>query len=171
MTKEDLKAWRERHALSQQEAADLLGCSSRFIYMRWENGETELPNTLGERLAKANETIAADPAGGHKPRFQKQWWTLQGHPIDESYVLAQPDEFYFYRTDSPKNTDERTHELLANLYVKTRAAPKGQCTYFQANTVTWRVRCVAWADHPKHMEYLPKLNELLAAKRGTVGGV
>jgi DNA-binding XRE family transcriptional regulator len=170
MTAAELKAWREGHSLTQQEAADLLGCS-RFTYLRWENSTGELASSIAERIIAAEKLMAQDPSAGKKPRFQRQHWTLQGHPIDENYIAAQPDEFYFYRTDSPKNTDERTHDLLANLYVKTRAAPKGQCTYFQLNTVTWMVRCVAWSDHPKHMEYLPKLNDLLAAKRGSIGGI
>lgn len=42
----DLKAWRERLGLTQQEAADLLGVH-RVTVARWETGACAMPRLIG----------------------------------------------------------------------------------------------------------------------------
>jgi len=50
MTAEELLQWRKRHKLSQQRAADMLGCSRRGI-QQWEKGMYPIPKTIALAIA------------------------------------------------------------------------------------------------------------------------
>lgn len=60
MTPEELKRWRKRLGLSQQKAADLLGCSKRAI-QNWEASKTGIPKSIA--LAVAAVSFDLPPYG------------------------------------------------------------------------------------------------------------
>jgi len=45
MTPRQLKLWRTRYKLSQQQAADHIGCSRRSI-QKWEAGTNNIPKSI-----------------------------------------------------------------------------------------------------------------------------
>lgn len=45
MTPRQLKLWRTRYNLSQEQAANKIGCSRRSI-QKWEAGETDIPKSI-----------------------------------------------------------------------------------------------------------------------------
>lgn len=53
MTPRQLKLWRKRHNLSQNQAADKLGCSRRSI-QKWEAGETQIPKSIELAMEAVN---------------------------------------------------------------------------------------------------------------------
>lgn len=55
----ELKKWRERFGLSQQNAADLLPCQLR-TWQRWEAGENEPPGFLLRALRDLERELAED---------------------------------------------------------------------------------------------------------------
>lgn len=169
MTPDEFKAWRLAKGLSHQDAADLLGASSRFVVMRWEKG-SELPSTIAALITAAEAVLIATPPGekplGRIPRAKIDYsahkcWTLTGQPIDMANVLKQPKGYQFYRLDDSRDVDPRTGHLKATLYETTHKWPNGEPTFLFLDLKAWDVRCIAWGDDPRHVAALPKYNAWL----------
>lgn len=169
MTGDELRQWRMAKGLSHQDAADLLGASSRFVVIRWEKGG-ELPSSLAARITEAEATIAATPAD-QKPQGRSvivkhdysahKCWTLSGRPITFDETQKRPIGFQFYRLDNTNDIDPVTDHLKANLYETTRKRRRGQATDFALDLVSWRITCLAYESDPYRAALLAELNALL----------
>ncbi len=169
MTPDEFKIWRLAKGLSHQDAADLLGASSRFVVMRWEKG-SEMPSTLAARITEAESVLASTPPGqkpiGRIPTAKIDWsrhkcWTLAGQPTDMARVLEQPKGYQFYRLDDSRDVDPRTGHLKATLHETTFKWPNGEPTFLYLDLEAWDVRCIAWESDPRHVAALPKYNAQL----------
>lgn len=62
LTGEYLLSWRKRYGLSQQKAADLIGCGRRSWQM-WEYNQSEIPRYIELALREASRIIEAGKLG------------------------------------------------------------------------------------------------------------
>lgn len=169
MTPDEFKTWRLAKGLSHQEAADLLGASSRYVVLRWEKG-SELPSSIAALIAAADAVIAATPVD-QKPQGRSvltkfdysahKCWTLSGTPITFEETQKRPLGFHFYRLDNSEDIDPVTNHQKANLYETTRKRKRGQATDFALDLEDWRIICLAWESDPLRADLLVKLNALL----------
>lgn len=65
MTPDELRAWRHRHGLTQDDLATALGYRTYNTVRRWEAGETPIPGWLELALAELERRldVALPPAG------------------------------------------------------------------------------------------------------------
>jgi len=58
MNRCELLVWRQKRGLSQQKAADLIGCSKR-AWQAWESGERDAPRYIELALREATRILEA----------------------------------------------------------------------------------------------------------------
>ncbi len=170
MTKEDLKSWRDSLNLTQREAADLLECSSRFIYMRWESGETELPTTLADRLAKAAATLASAPPDApnakQSPRLprgaKRRYLTLAGHPLRFEDLPKQLNACYYEYGWQDK---DRLHHHCFHMQVGRDwdGTIRGLSTPLNLDATTWTVTAELYLDNPAVVDAVKQMQAILDA--------
>ena len=168
MTGEQLKTWRTHRNLSQAELAELLGWT-RDQVANVELERTTMKENIEHKLAQADESLRRRPAAApivHKGKDYSahRCWNSLGQPITWAYIKAQPLGYQFYRLDNSKNVHPTTGHQLANLYVITRKQPNGECKSLALDLDDWRIICIAYPDHPLHVEWIPKLNARLGQK-------
>ncbi len=174
MTNEEFKAWREAKGLSQQDAADLLGASSRFVVMRWEAG-AEMPTTIAARIIEA-EAVLTSTKPGEKPRRNKHPLKTKGLP---TRVILTPrgkrvppewtrdtklgQVYWQYDWIDPNNG----HHMF-NLYRMDRDHDeqiRGLCTPIRLDANTWTARADFQLDEPAVLRVVDQMNALLAPTR------
>lgn len=149
MTSDELKAWRIAKGLSQQESADLLGASSRFVIMRWESG-ADIPTSIAARIQEAEAAIAAAPPGSTPaPAKTKIKGGLPsqvilspgGHRVREDYPHSLQIGQVYWKYDW---IDKTTGHHIFNLYqigADADGTIRGLCTPVRMDVNTWEVRC------------------------------
>lgn len=176
LTNEEFAAWRKAKGLSQQDAADLLGASSRFVVMRWEAG-TELPTSIAARIIEADAALAAAKPG-EKPKGGKKLKTKglpsqvilapSGRRVAKDYPhsLTLNQIYWKYDWVDPENG----HHMF-NLYQIGRDHDlqyRGLCTPIRLDVHTWTARqdfMFGGDEGVAIKSTVDKLNEVLAAAR------
>lgn len=173
MTPQDLSTWRQTLGLSQQEAADLLECSSRFIYMRWEKGQTEIPADLADRMAQAANTLAAAKANAPAQAFRRpashtrRYLSLHGQRITYGELPRRVDECYYeYGWQNPRNG--HYHFFLLQVGANWDGRIMGLGTPLNLDVTTWTVEAPFYRDHPAILPVQAKLQALLDANRANL---
>ncbi len=170
MTGEQLATWRNNRGLSQDALAERLGWTRQQL-ANVETERTTMKENIEHRLAMVDESLQRSPAPNAKqtakPRYDwsnHRCWSLRGVPVSMAMVLAKGLGCEFYRLDSTKNKDPLNGHLLANLCKVTQSHPNGDCRNLALDLDAWQVVCLAYPDHPKTLELLPKLNAMLGDK-------
>lgn len=156
MIPQELKAWRIDQKLTHQEAADLLGASSRYVIIRWENG-SELAAGIADKVAEATKLLLADraqalsrpqpitsvPKGAHRERSKvpplphgARTLTMAIQPIWRTEADEQAPNYCYW---SFGWKDRKTGAPHYNMLQIDDLAGKGLCTPLFLDAGQWLV--------------------------------